>query len=156
MADSGVDRDAVEVLADILDEKGLTEVEYEADGIRVRVTRAGTPALQVPVQTLAGPATAVAATPPAASPASGEGDAQETREIRSPMVGTFYEAASPDAEPYVRVGDRVRKGQVVCIIEAMKLMNEIESEFDGVIAESLAENSHGVEFDEPLFRVAVD
>lgn len=154
MADGRVNRETVEVLADLLDEKGLTEIEYEAAGIRVRVARAGTSMAQVPVQATV--KEAAEAKVPAMPGARADVDAPATLEIRSPMVGTFYEAASPDAEPYVRVGDRVRKGQVVCIIEAMKLMNEIESECDGMVAECLAENAHGVEFDEPLFRVTVD
>jgi acetyl-CoA carboxylase biotin carboxyl carrier protein len=73
--------------------------------------------------------------------------------IVSPIVGTFYRAASPDQDPYVDVGDVVKKGQVVCIIEAMKLMNEIESEVDGKIVEILVENERSVEYGEPLFRI---
>lgn len=73
--------------------------------------------------------------------------------LKSPMVGTFYAAPSPDAEPYVQVGDYVRKGQVLCIIEAMKLMNEIESEFNGRILEIMVENAQPVEFDHPLFTI---
>jgi acetyl-CoA carboxylase biotin carboxyl carrier protein len=73
--------------------------------------------------------------------------------IKSPMVGTFYEAPSPDSPPYVRVGDKVRAGQVVCIVEAMKIMNEIQAEFDCEILEVLVENGQAVEFDTPLFKV---
>jgi acetyl-CoA carboxylase biotin carboxyl carrier protein len=73
--------------------------------------------------------------------------------LTSPIVGTFYAAPSPDAEPYVRVGDRVQKGQVVCIIEAMKLMNEIESDVSGVVQKIYPENAQPVEFGEPLFSV---
>ena len=73
--------------------------------------------------------------------------------IKSPMVGTFYEAPSPDSLPYVRVGDKVRAGQVVCIVEAMKIMNEIQAEFDCEILEVLVENGQAVEFDTPLFKV---
>ena len=72
-------------------------------------------------------------------------------EIKTPMVGTFYSAPSPDSKPYVQVGDRVTRGQVVCIIEAMKIMNEIESEYDGVIAEVLVQNAQPVQFGQPLF-----
>lgn len=73
--------------------------------------------------------------------------------IKSPMVGTFYAAPSPDAEPYVQVGDTVHKGQVLCIVEAMKLMNEIESDFNGKILEVAVENAQPVEFDQPLFTI---
>ncbi|MEY3212556.1 MAG: acetyl-CoA carboxylase, biotin carboxyl carrier protein, partial [Pseudomonadota bacterium] len=73
--------------------------------------------------------------------------------VNSPMVGTFYRSASPDAPPYAELGASVRKGQVLCIIEAMKLMNEIESDVDGVVVEILAQNGQPVQFGQPLFRV---
>lgn len=73
--------------------------------------------------------------------------------ITSPMVGTFYNAASPEAEPFAKVGQKVKKGQVVCIVEAMKLMNEIESEFDGEVVEVLVENESMVEYGQPMFKV---
>ncbi|MFQ6115005.1 MAG: acetyl-CoA carboxylase biotin carboxyl carrier protein [bacterium] len=82
-------------------------------------------------------------------------ESQNTAEIRSPMVGTFYRAPAPEADPYVDVNDMVTKGQVLCIIEAMKLMNEIESEYDGRIVEVLVENAQPVEYNQPLFRVEV-
>ena len=150
MAMSEGDRESIETLADILEEKGLTEIEYEHHGLRLRVVRAGTPAV-VP---------AVPPPGPAADPSDLDSDARATKDeslnsIVSPMVGTFYVASSPESPPFVQLGDRVRKGQVVCIIEAMKLMNEIESEFDGVVAERLAENAEGVEFGQALFKIAV-
>ena len=74
-------------------------------------------------------------------------------EIKSPMVGTFYLSPAPDADPYVEVGSAVKKGQILCIIEAMKLMNEIESEHDGKIVEILVENAQPVEYNQPLFRI---
>jgi acetyl-CoA carboxylase biotin carboxyl carrier protein len=74
--------------------------------------------------------------------------------LTSPIVGTFYAAPSPDAQPFVRVGDRVKKGQVLCIVEAMKLMNEIESDVDGTISEILPKNGQPVEYGEPLFAIA--
>lgn len=151
MADSLRHRDQVESLADILDDKGLNEIEYEATGVKIRVTRF--PANTLPPQG--------GAVPPATGPAASEGDADppapegESHLIRSPIVGTFYEAPSPDAAPFVSVGDRVSKGEVVCIIEAMKLMNEIEADRDGVVAELLVKNGQGVGYEEPLFRIAV-
>jgi acetyl-CoA carboxylase biotin carboxyl carrier protein len=91
-----------------------------------------------------------AAAPPAGAPAA---PPSHLVEIKSPMVGTFYSAPEPGAEPYVKVGSRVATGQVVCIIEAMKIMNEIESEVAGVVREILTENAQPVEFGQPLFRV---
>ncbi|MEI7532287.1 MAG: acetyl-CoA carboxylase biotin carboxyl carrier protein [Betaproteobacteria bacterium] len=74
--------------------------------------------------------------------------------MKSPMVGTLYQAANPESPPFVRVGDSVKVGQTLCIIEAMKLLNEIESDFDGIVKEILVENGQGVEFDQPLFVIA--
>jgi acetyl-CoA carboxylase biotin carboxyl carrier protein len=88
-----------------------------------------------------------------AAEARAEAARSQLLEIKSPMVGTFYSAAEPGAPPFVAPGQRVAKGQVVCIIEAMKIMNEIESEFDGVVREVLAENAHPVEYGQVLFRV---
>lgn len=150
MARTKLDRAAIEALVGLLDEKGLTEVEYEADGVRVRVARTGQPLAAAPPPQ----ATAVAA-PKAESEARAAASAGGQL-IESPMVGTFYAASSPEAAPFVEVGDRVKKGQVVCIIEAMKLMNEIECEYEGVVAERLVENAQGVEFGQPLFRITAD
>ena len=153
MAETRIDGEAVEALADILEEKGLTEIEYEGSGIRIRVARSGGTAIPAAVQL-------ASESPPPPQPPSDPGDSsapdKATRDITSPMVGTFYIAPNPESPPFVVVGDHVRKGQVVCIIEAMKLMNEIESDYDGVVSERLAENAEGVEFDQPLFRIAVD
>ncbi|MFQ6618881.1 MAG: acetyl-CoA carboxylase biotin carboxyl carrier protein, partial [Fidelibacterota bacterium] len=80
-------------------------------------------------------------------------EVKETFEVRSPMVGTFYRAPSPDAVPFVEKGDYVRVGQTLCIIEAMKLMNEIESETDGVVVDILVENAQPVEYNQPLFII---
>jgi acetyl-CoA carboxylase biotin carboxyl carrier protein len=96
-----------------------------------------------------GPGAAPEAGTPAARPANGK----PSEEIKSPMVGTFYRAPAPDAEPYVHVGSVVQKGQVLCIIEAMKLLNEIEAEFSCRIVEILVENAQPVEYNQPLFRV---
>jgi len=101
-------------------------------------------------QAAATPAAAGAGSAPAPPPAPAP---SHLVEIKSPMVGTFYAAPEPGAEPYAKVGNRVTSGQVVCIIEAMKIMNEIESEVTGVIREVLVENAQPVEFGQPLFRV---
>lgn len=153
MADRGTNFAEVEALADILEERDLTEIEYERAGVRIRVARVA-PVPGVQALTPAAPAIVAGEDtgPRSEEPDPGNAGA---RNIISPMVGTFYVASSPESSPYVEVGDRVRKGQVVCIIEAMKLLNEIESDCDGVILERLAENAHGVEFEQPLFRVGV-
>jgi acetyl-CoA carboxylase biotin carboxyl carrier protein len=140
-------------LADLLRDYGLTEVEVEREGVRVRLRREPA-ALAAPSagSAVAGPAASVA--PAAVSPAvSAEPAAGEAHllTIEAPMVGTFYRAPSPDAQPFVRDGDRVKKGQVVCIIEAMKLMNEIESKVAGRVVKVLVENTQPVEYGQPLF-----
>ena len=112
------------------------------------------PAVQQPVVQVAAPAPVVATQPVAAEqPQAGASQEKAGNIVKSPIVGTFYSAAGPEAEDYVKVGDKVKKGQVLCIIEAMKLMNEIESEFDGEIAEILVKNEQMVEFGQPLFRI---
>lgn len=154
MADTRVAREEVEALADILDEKRLTEIEYESDGIRIRVARWAAPA--GPVAAAASGSGQTEAAPTAQADEATTSAESRLQEIKSPMVGTFYVAASPESQPFVQVGSRVRKGQVICIIEAMKLMNEIESDCDGVVAERLVENAEGVEFDQPLFHIAAE
>jgi acetyl-CoA carboxylase biotin carboxyl carrier protein len=136
-------------LADLLRDYGLSEVEVEREGVRVRLRREPPPAAAV-----AGSAAPVGAQPLAASPAVSTAAAASEAHlltIEAPMVGTFYRAPSPDAQPFVRDGDRVKKGQVVCIIEAMKLMNEIESKVAGRVVKVLAENTQPVEYGQPLF-----
>ena len=93
---------------------------------------------------------------PAAPSAGPAGESDKLIEIRSPMVGTFYRAPAPDADPYVQIGDHISPGQVLCIIEAMKLMNEIESEVSGTIVDILVENAQPVEYNQPLFKVRLD
>ncbi len=136
-------------LAALLSPLGLSEIEVEAAGVRVRLHRA-TPVPLAPHHTPAAGAAAMPAT--AAEPAPVEA-APGTVPIESPMVGTFYRAPSPTAGPYVREGDVVKESQVVCIIEAMKLMNEIESKVGGRIVKILAENGQAVEYGQPLFLI---
>jgi acetyl-CoA carboxylase biotin carboxyl carrier protein len=117
------------------------------------------PAMSAPTMLDAAPAVAAPPSPAAApaTPAVPEPPPEPPGHVlKSPIVGTFYAAPSPDAEPYIRVGDRVQKGQVVCIIEAMKLMNEIESDVSGVVQKIYPENAQPVEFGEPLFSVKTD
>jgi acetyl-CoA carboxylase biotin carboxyl carrier protein len=103
------------------------------------------------------PAPSQAPAPPAAEsagqPSVEPGLPADAHVVKSPIVGTFYSAASPDADAYVKVGDRVERGQVLCIVEAMKLMNEIESDVEGVVLEILPANAQAVEFGEPLFII---
>ena len=101
----------------------------------------------------AAPAAPASATPAPAAAAAAAGPPAGTHILNSPIVGTFYRAPSPDAPSFCEVGSRVKKGQVLCIIEAMKLMNEIESDIDGVIAEIYPQNAQAVEFGEPLFAI---
>ncbi|HKW42215.1 MAG TPA: acetyl-CoA carboxylase biotin carboxyl carrier protein [Gemmatimonadales bacterium] len=96
---------------------------------------------------------AATGSPSSSSPGAGTAAPSHLVEIKSPMVGTFYAAPEPGAEPYIKVGSRVATGQVVCIIEAMKIMNEIESEVAGMVREVLVENAQPVEFGQPLYRV---
>jgi acetyl-CoA carboxylase biotin carboxyl carrier protein len=100
----------------------------------------------------AAPAAAPAPAPAAEAPKQ-ESPKSRLLEVKSPMVGTYYAAPEPGAKPYLSVGDRISKGQILCIIEAMKIMNEIESEFDGVVKEILAQNAHPVEYGQVLFRI---
>ena len=136
-------------LADLLRDYGLTEVEVEREGVRVRLRREPAPAAAVPGSAVTGPAPSITASP-AVVAAPGASEAHLLT-IEAPMVGTFYRAPSPDAQPFVRDGDRVKKGQVVCIIEAMKLMNEIESKVAGRVVKVLAENTQPIEYGQPLF-----
>ena len=132
-------------LAGIVNELSLSEVEVESAGLRLRVQRAAI---------AAAPSAAVAAAAPPTTERPAVIDAAPLSAavtIEAPMVGTFYRASSPTAEPYVREGDVVKEGQILCIIEAMKLMNEIESKAAGRVAKILVENGQPVEYGQPLF-----
>ena len=145
---AGADRRVVELtrrLGAVLGELGLSEIEVESAELRVRVRRA------------LAPAAGSAAPPPTVPAAERMPVADVAREgfvtLEAPMVGTFYRASSPTADPYVREGDVVKEGQIVCIIEAMKLMNEIESKTAGRIAKILVENGQPVEYGQPLLVI---
>lgn len=143
-------------LAAVAAELGLTELEVESGGTRLRVQRAG-PSSTPTVQSVAPVAHAVPTpmgtpVPATVAPAVvADVTAPVTITIEAPMVGTFYRASAPTAEPYVREGDVVKEGQVLCIIEAMKLMNEIESKAAGRILKIVVENGQPVEYGQPLF-----
>ncbi len=127
-------------LGALLSELGLSEIEAAVGEIRVRLQR-GAPA----------PAPAAVERPAAPLPAEAESSSMVT--VEAPMVGTFYRASSPTAEPYASEGDLVKEGQILCIIEAMKLMNEIESKVAGRIVKIFVENAHPVEFGQSLFLI---
>ena len=148
----------LKTLIDLVSESGISELEVNEGEDRVRIVNAGTaaPTGHV-VYTNPAPTHTMQAAPAAAAPASPVLDAPAAEAgfiARSPMVGTFYRAPNPESPNFVNVGDTVKVGQTLCIIEAMKLLNEIESEQAGVIKEILCENGQGVEFDQPLFVIA--
>ena len=136
----------IKALIDLMKKNDLSVFEMEKNGFRIKLQKGLGD--QPIVMSTAAPAVANG---PAAAPAAIEG--ASTKDIVSPMVGTFFQAASPDAAPFVDVGTKVNEDTVVCIIEAMKVMNEIKAETSGVIAEVVAENSKPVQFGQVLFRV---
>ena len=149
----------LKTLIELVESSGIAELEIEEGEERVRITRAVAPA---PSSTVAVPASlqpAVAPTPAPAAPGAPQAVSapveSEGHQVKSPMVGTFYRAASPGAKPFVEVGDNVEVGDTLCIIEAMKLMNEIESDKAGVVKQVLIENGQPVEFGQPLVVIAL-
>jgi len=141
-------------LIDLVEESGISELELTEDGEKVRISRNFTSSAPVqhyaPMQYNHAPqVTAQVAAPAAeAAPAVEEGHA-----VKSPMVGTFYRASSPDAKAFVEVGDTVAVGDTICIIEAMKLLNEIEADKAGVVKKILVDNGQAIEYGEPLFII---
>jgi acetyl-CoA carboxylase biotin carboxyl carrier protein len=153
--------DALKDILNLVREHELAEFEMEQDGLKVRIRKAGrdyvvAAAAPVSMPVPAAPPTLapVAAPPAAAAPSTDEGVPLAV--IKAPIVGTLYRAPEPGAKPFVEVGSRVKKGQVLCIIEAMKLMNEIESECDGEITACYVDNGQPVQFGDRLFAVKVD
>lgn len=145
----------IESLAKLMQETGLTGLELVEGDMELRLERqqevvAVAPA--APVMPVAAPAPAAGAEAQAASQEQAA-PRKEGALVLSPTVGVFYASPSPDARPFVEVGDQVKKGDTLCIIEAMKLMNEIESEFDGVVEAVLVKNEEVVEYGQPLFRI---
>jgi acetyl-CoA carboxylase biotin carboxyl carrier protein len=143
-----LDLDQLRELIQLLDESNLTEIEVEHDDDRIRVRRDPAP-VAVASQSVA-PGAVVGATLPSGAPAAEEDPGSY---VTSPFVGTFYRAPSPDTDAFVDVGDSFTTGQVLCIVEAMKLMNEIEAEGSGTIVEILVENGKPVEYGDRLFRI---
>ena len=156
-----IDPDFLERLIKAIDESSLDSIEIERGGTRVRLAKSPD-YIQAPVAPAMHHAAPAPAAPAAAAPASAPAAAEEPAapavashlvEIHSPMVGTFYRAPAPDAPPYVDKGSRVGKGDTLCIIEAMKLMNELECEVQGTIVEVCVDNAQPVEYGQVLFRV---
>jgi acetyl-CoA carboxylase biotin carboxyl carrier protein len=156
----------IKELIEMVSKHRLQGLELERSGFKLSITgndprpvvaapapvAAAAPAAPASSTTAQGPA--APASSPAAAPEAAA--AAEAHQVRSPIVGTFYASPSPDAEPFVRVGDRVRAGQVLCIVEAMKLMNEIESDVTGTVLQVLVKNAQPVEYGEPLFSIRAD
>jgi len=162
-----IDLSFIKRLIETVESSNIDSLEYSRWGTKIRITKSpsvvlgGTP--MVPTQIAVPPAgySAPGAAPPPAElePSPADVSAADTAglvEVTSPMVGTFYRAPAPDADPFVDVGDRVRVGQTLCILEAMKLMNELEAEISGTIKEIAVDNAEPVEYGQVLFRVLPD
>jgi acetyl-CoA carboxylase biotin carboxyl carrier protein len=151
----------IKTLIDLVEQSGISELEVKEGEESVRISRNTGPVTQyltAPMQMAAPPAAAPApaavAAPAAAAPTAPPKPVVDNRHIvRAPMVGTFYRQPSPGAKPFVEIGQTVKVGQTLCIIEAMKMLNQIESDKAGVVAEILVQNENAVEFDQPLFVI---
>lgn len=140
-------------LIDLVQESGIAELEITEGEEKVKIVKGGTVSLMTTAAPAAAPAPAAAleAKPAATPPAEPAG--QEGHVVKAPMVGTFYRSPSPDAKPFVEVGQSVKEGDTICIIEAMKLMNEINAECDGEIVKVYVENGQAVQYGERLFAI---
>ncbi len=153
-----MDKEILELI-EFISQSNFVEFELEREGFKIRLVKEGGRAVAVtalaPAVAVASASDAPAATtaPAPAPPAALPSPAQIFHEIKSPLVGTFYRAPSPDAPPFTDAGKAVKAGQVLCIVEAMKLMNEIESDVDGVVEEIRVSNGQPVEYGEVLFRI---
>jgi acetyl-CoA carboxylase biotin carboxyl carrier protein len=150
--------DQIKELVELVSQRGLGGLEIERSGFRLRIEGQAAAPAAAPAPAAAGAPLLEANTPPPSGPAAAPAPPETslppgTHILNSPIVGTFYRAPAPGAPPFVEVGSRVGKGQVLCIIEAMKLMNEIESDADGTILEIYPQNAQAVEFGEPLFAI---
>ena len=147
----------VKKLIELLEESGIDELEIREGEESVRISRHGKQTFAAP-QMYAAPAQPQAQAAPAVQPAAASSEAAPSAKLnghvsRSPMVGTFYRAASPTSANFVEVGQSVKKGDILCIVEAMKMMNHIEADASGVIESILVENGNPVEYDQPLFTI---
>jgi len=142
----------IKKLIELVEESGINELEISEGEESVRICR-GAPAPTAPAMHTAAPIAAPVAAPVASAPISETTPVISGHVVRSPMVGTFYASASPDSPAFAEVGQHVNAGDTLCIIEAMKMMNQIEADKSGVIKEILAENEDAIEFDQPLFII---
>ncbi len=144
----------LKTLIDLVSESNVSELEItEAEG-KVRIVKGGVPTVQAPVMALQAAPPANGAPPaPVAAPVAPAPQAPSGHLVKSPMVGTFYRSASPGAKPFVEIGVQVKAGETICIIEAMKILNEIEADKSGTIAKILCENGQAVEYGQPLFVI---
>ncbi len=157
-ATSGFTLEDVRKLVQLVEKSSVTHIEWEKGNDKVVVSRSAVAASAAPAPVYhAAPVAAPIPAPAAAAAGAPKADAKAADKpgtiITSPFVGTFYRSPSPESPPFVEVGAKVKKGQTLCIVEAMKLMNEIESELDGTVAEILGQNATPVEFGEALFRI---
>ena len=139
-----------EIIDIVTSKDSIEELELEKSGLRLRIRRASSSG---PTVSVAAPAPALTVSAPTPQAPAAQETEEELYYVKSPIVGTFYKAASPTSEPFVSIGDFVEKGSVICIIEAMKLMNEIESDVAGEIVSTLVENGQPVEYGEKLFAI---
>ena len=149
-------RDLIKLMAD----HGLTEIELVEDKAKIRLKRdlfpPAVPAPMTPAPAIAQPFTHVSAAAPVPDAGATAAAPDNLLSVKSPMVGTFYGAANPESDPFVKIGTRIGKESVVCIIEAMKVFNEIHAEVSGTVAKVLVQNGQAVEFNQPLFLVTPD
>lgn len=138
-------------------EHNIASLEYEKGDVKIKLNKTSTVVAQVEAPRMmamqaapAAPASQAAAAPAAAAPAAQDPNVVP---VKSPMVGTYYSAPAPDQPPYIKIGQAVKEGDVLCIVEAMKLMNEIKAEFSGTVVEILAENGQAIEYDQPIVKI---
>ena len=143
----------IKKLIELLEESGIAEIEIQEGEESLRISRYGSSAVQVAAAPVTASAVPIAAAPAASIPEAASTPTFTGHEVKSPMVGTFYRSASPGAKPFVEIGDTVAEGDTLCIIEAMKILNQIESDKSGTVKAILADNADAVEFDQPLFVV---
>lgn len=156
-----MDLKQIKKILDLIAESEVDEVSIEEGDFKIKVKKTGTVEQVTYTQAMAAPSPAPAPQPAAPSSAPQEASAPSSPvatgdTVKSPIVGTYYEASSPDSDPFIKVGDKVSTGQTLCIIEAMKIMNEIEAEFGGTVQEILVSNATPVEFNQPLFIIKKD
>lgn len=147
---NALDIPQIKKLIALIEDSNLSEFEVEQDSFRLKLRKGGGSTVEI----AAAPAPAIQAAAPAAVAPAAPQDDENFHYINAPMVGTFYRSPSPEAEFFVEVGSKVSKNTVVCIVEAMKVMNELPADCSGTVAEILVENGNGVEYGQPLFKIA--